>query len=763
MPRFEAGAPMTVDWGKEQVEVSTIDRELPPASLVDDRNKLVKAGLNSPLASLPEDAWHAIARAAVTPETVALQLRESQDAHTSLLLEEHVDGATLRSVHTRVWLSELFPAIQPRMGQELLAVDDPQVQGVAENGRPQAILRYRYDTPEHLKRHVQQTIAATLYRNSYAESILARRVTRALIVHPVVYEFADGTDPVCVLIARDGITRLASAWKVLAGADSEPEAVAALAADTLFAQHRPTASEPAKPLTQRMALARENRRKRLREEFAREMAGSTAAGEAPSLRAVQIAQSHVVPAYIAVGAEAHERASLSTEDVFDDALRSVLASVHVEFKPWDTAAQNVEVASRALKHVLQGASDSGVQAVYDLAVGRRTPAETPQVYGDEHIPGTGLWRAVLLLHTLTRPAVSEGLRNRAKEIKGDRRMTDKGYAGLLGPIVDHPWRSTKKSAAQQARNAWTNGGVLFKEVQEDGWVPVVTDDFTTLVEPALDGSRDARLTLALAGGTALIADKLLTRNVGSAVSRTRAPGKVPFRSDVHKVVEGLAREGNALGLWTLALAAQRFEDGGLPRNSGWKQLGLPSGRNDQASTGYEHYAVDVDAPDRMRRDDDGGPVPLLEWDVVVASDEVRARQVLGPAAFGEDEPEAGNAHGYGPEAAGGGRRPGAGAPDGTASLGAAPTPDDAEDFLDAPDGERSVEQRIPEARHRLTTHLSSAKTYLDELEKLGQAVSFPPVLGPAERWRDLYDTAGRIFASLQNRADDYADDGAETD
>ncbi|MFE3788904.1 hypothetical protein [Streptomyces goshikiensis] len=745
MPAYTVGAPVTVEWGKQQVEVSTVGHSLPDASDVSERNKLVKAGMRTPLAALPEDAWHALARATATPETVTLQLRESQGTHTSLLLEEHVDGATLRSVHTRVWLSELFPAIQPRTGQELLAVDDPQVKGMAEEGKPQAILRYRYESLTHLKRHVQQTISTTLYRNSYAESILARRVTRALIVHPVIYDFDDGTESVCALVARDGITRLASAWKVLAGPDSDPESVADLAVDTLLAQYSLSVNEPAKPLTQRMALGRQSRRKLLRDEFTREING-VGANEPPPLRAIQIAQSHLVPAHITVGAQAHERASLNAEDVFDDALRSILASVHVEFKPWDTAAQNVEVAGRALKRVLHGGSggrtvEDGMHAVYELGIGLRPASDTPHVYGNPSIPGNGLWRAIQLLHTLTRPAVFEELRSRAKEIKGDRRMSDKGYAGLLGPIVDYPWRSSKKSAAQQARNAWSNGGILFKEVLEDGWAPIVTDDFTKLVEPALKGSRDARLTLALAGGTALIADKLLTRNVGSSVGRTRTPGKVPFRGDVHKIIEGLAEQGNELGFWTLALAAQRFEDGRLPRNSGTRQqLGLPDDQEAEAASAYQHLVVDLEAHDRILREG-SEPVMLLEWDVVVASNPKRARQVLEPSADDGSDGE------------------GAEVNDGSA----ASTPwsagamEDANDASHATrDMEVPVEQQIQDRRRVLINCLTDAKTCVDELEGLGQAVTFPPLFGPADHWVGLRDTALHVLNSIQNHEGDYA-------
>ncbi|MFD7836960.1 hypothetical protein [Streptomyces sp. NPDC059761] len=744
MPTSPTASPIVVDWGKEKVEVSTVDRDLPDASEVDDRGKLVKAGLNSAMVSLPEDAWHAVARAAVAPETVALQLRESQDARSSLLLEEHVDGATLGSVHSRLWMSELFPAIQPRTGQELLKVADPRVEGVAEDGKPQAILRYRYESLSHLRKHIEQTIEATLYKNTYAESILARRVTRALIVHPVIYDFEDGTESVCGLITRDGITRLASAWKVLAGPDSDPEEVAALAADVLVAEQRPSANEPVKPLTQRMALARENWRKNKRAQFVREIA-SVGADDAPPLSAIQIAQSYVVPAHIAVGVLAHDRATaLNAEEVFDDAVRSILASVHVEFKPWDSSAQNVEVVSRALKRVLLGRSHDGLEPVYELAVGRRKASETPDVYKDRRLPGTGLWRAVLLLHTLTRPAISEELRNRSKEIKGERRMTDKGYASLLGPIVDHPWRSTKQGAAQQARNAWTNGGALFKEILADGWSPMVTDDFTTLVEPALSGNRDARLTLALAGGTALIADKILTRNVGSAVGRSRAPGKVPFRADPHKVVEGLARQGNALGLWTLAFAAQRFEDGRLPRNSGTRQaLGLPGDPSSEAAGEYQHLVVDLDADDRILRED-GEPVLLLEWDIVVASDEEKARLVLGPPDDLDDGD--GDVGGGGDAGSGGG---GSGLEGEATGEG------------DESVGEPEPPREIREVRRLFGARLSDAKELLDELKALGEGVTLPPVFGSEDKWNTLRDAALHIVSVIESHKDDYRREGPE--
>ncbi|MFI2609890.1 hypothetical protein [Kitasatospora sp. NPDC018619] len=728
----ESAGPITIAWGKEEIVVSQVSRPLPEPSGVDDRRKLVRAGLASREAVLPEDSWHVLARACAAPELVALQLRPT-DSGASLLLEEHVDGATLRSVHSRIWLSELFPGIQPRTGQEDYGVPDPKVIGMAAGDQPQSILRYRYRNANHLKDHVWQTIYATIGLNSYEESILARQVTRALIVHPVIFEFEDGTEPISALLARDGITRLASAWKVLAGPGTSADAVADRAVQALFSEAKQPASEPVKSQTQLMALGREAYRKALRAEFAKEWAG-----EQPSSRAVQIAQTFLVPAHIAVGVRADANGVLSAAETFDDAMRSILASVHVEFKAWDDAAQNLEVATRALKLVAQTkgvewGEEEGLKRVYDLAVGRVDEQETPLVYGDAAIPGTALWRAVRLLHTFTRPGLYTALHNRAKEIKGDRRMSTKGYAGLLGPVVDVPWRTGKKSATKQARNAWSNGGVLCKDVLADGWLPVQTEDFTSLVEPALKGDRDARCTLAVAGGIALIADKLLTRNVGSAVAKVPGPGKVPFRADVNVVIGGLAEEGNELGLWTLALAAQRFQAGKLPLNSDLrKELGLSADTDT-----YQHVRVDLAAPDRIARDEDGAEVLLTAWDVVWASDEQRALKMTAPSVFSKlSDPEVP-------------WRP------------ALSTAEPAED------SGLPVLQQMAGARRAFAESLSDALSQLDMLLKLGEQVSTHDLFGGSEQWAEMHECAleigNRLWAVKPNDADSEDDDSHDED
>ncbi|MGW1325053.1 hypothetical protein ACWD64_21235 [Streptomyces antibioticus] len=610
---------LEVLWDGDPIRVTNVARHLPLESTENDITAVVAAGHTNPSMWLPDKSWEAIARATTRPDALTVQLQPTRDEPYGPLMVENVEGATLRSIVTRVLLSELFPGPQPRTGMEVSEVADPQVHGIVHQGRPGAVAQYRYESLSHLRKHVWQTIYATLSLNSYATSILRRSVTRNLITHPVEIAFEDGTETMHVLVVRDGITRLASAWAVLAGDGADPAETATLASETLVGG----VSTAGEDLGQRLAAGRAQWRQKLRDEFDTELKGL-----APGLRAAQIAQSYVVPAQIAVGVEGHEGRVLSPEDIFDDAIRSILASVHVEFQQWNDAAQNVEVITRALKRIIQQDDPrwktAELQAVYGLAVGRIPVEDLPNVFGREPAPPrTALWRAVYLISALTQPDLLDLLKDEAKAIKGGQRMSMKGFGELLGPIIDLPWRAKKKLVTKQARNAWNNGGVLSKDVTQ-GWTPRATEDFTTLIEPALNGDDDARCTLAVAGGVALIADKLLTRNVGSSLGAKKEKGGVPFRADVHKVIEGLSRRDNKIGLWTLALAANTFRGDDLPQNSVPKQS--LTGREPAASTEppYVYFKVDLDAADHIARDANGVPLPLYEWDVVAASDPERA-------------------------------------------------------------------------------------------------------------------------------------------
>ncbi|WP_158801351.1 hypothetical protein [Streptomyces sp. NRRL S-37] len=599
----------------EEFTVSGFERTLPSPSSAAERSQLVKAGLAADGASLDEDAWHAVARAIISPEAAAAQLR-SPKGQASALIEEHVEGATLRSLHTRVWLTELFPGHQPRTSQGALPVDDPEVYGdVDEHGRPYARVVYRYRDRKHLHAHLAQTIEQTRHANPnpYDRSILARRITRAVIAHPCRLEFADGSEHIDVLAVRDGITRVTSAWALLTGGEAPyADDIAATALEVLSAEKPQRRGAAEKALSQRMALGRQEALNGFLAEFQRGVNEAQ-----PTDRSVRLGQTLVVPAQITVGVHRHGSAGLSAEEVFDDAVRSILASIHVEFRHWEAAAQNVEVGTRAISRVrLPGLPQNNLlDGIIGLALGRRKPADLPDIFHDGSIPGTPLWRAVYLVHFLTRPDVFEQVKKFAKDIKGTSKMKTSGYAELLGPVIDLPWRGYKAGSLQQARNAWANGGVLTKGVMSD-WRPVPTADFTELVKQALNGNDSARQTLAVAGGIALIADKIITRNVGSAVGRT-----VPFRANTDQIIAGLADSEE--GLWTLAFAARAFDAERECLNSFTDTQLLA--RN--TATMYSIPAVDLTAEDKIRKDAGGvAAEPLDQWRVVTVSDPDRARE-----------------------------------------------------------------------------------------------------------------------------------------
>ncbi|MEW2346279.1 MULTISPECIES: hypothetical protein [unclassified Streptomyces] len=615
MPKLSPAHSFEVTWGPDSLRVTNIPAELPADSTEPQIQSIDAAGKSRTDTWQPEEVWKALGRGSVEPDKTAHTLTSDETAHADLLTPEHVEAATLRTLTTRVLLSELFPGPQPRTAVDAAEVPDPQICGVAHEGRPVALLRYQYDNLKHLRDHVWHTLHTTLSRNSYAASILTRSVSRPLVTHPVEITFGDGTESLHILVVRDGITRLASAWSVLAGHTADSGAVATLATNALFGGTGIPSHSAG--LGQRLAEARTRWRQQLRTEFREEIAGT------PTLRAAQIAQSYAVPAQITLGVEGHLGHTLPTEDIFDDAMRSVLASIHVEFKEWDAPAQNIEVITRALTRVIQQDdprwNTAELQDVHHLALGRVQSADLPQVFGGENPPpGTDLWRAVYLISAMTKPDLLELLKDQAKAIKGGQRMSMKGFGELLAPIIDLPWRQPKSHVLKQARNAWANGGVLSGDVTKS-WTPRPTSDFAELVAPAMNGDDDARCTLAVAGGVALIADKLLTRNVGSSLGRPKEKGGVPLRLDVHKAIEGLSRPDNELGLWTLALAANAFRSSGLPQNSVTRQslTGAAPAQADESP--YVYFKADLAAKDHLARNTDGVPVRLYEWDVVAAA------------------------------------------------------------------------------------------------------------------------------------------------
>jgi hypothetical protein len=196
------------------------------------------------------------------------------------------------------------------------------------------------------------------------------------------------------------------------------------------------------------------------------------------------------------------------------------------------------------------------------------------------------------------------------------RLRSRTYTSHLATLIDGPWRRAKAHSERQARRAWANGGALPGSFLQTTWDPVPVKNFLDLVDDADAGNVDARRTLQVAGGVALIADKLLMSNVGSAMES----GVVPFRSDVDAVIEGLATTRR--GLCLLAHAANAFDPDRQALNS-FTRTELNTLPEDVLGKSYTVPLPSPKHPERPALDKAGNVARLKPWDVVAFSDPVR--------------------------------------------------------------------------------------------------------------------------------------------
>ncbi|MGH3809992.1 MAG: hypothetical protein ACRDRU_25900, partial [Pseudonocardiaceae bacterium] len=510
----------------------------------------------------------------------------------------------------------LWPLLQPRTEAESLTVDRPRIAGALNStGDPQALLVLTFRNLQHLADYMHQTITHTRRTgNDYAASILSRRVGRPVLAHVVRLEFEDGSQPLTVLAVRDGITRLVSAMAARLGRKPSSDDVAQQMIRELLTTLPPRAGK-APDASQDYARGRERVAGDLRARFAAGVASGV-----PTEDAVRIGQTFTLPAQIYVGVQATPTGMLPTEEIFSEAMRAVLGSIHTEFRSWDPAAQAIDVGERALlraQHV--GYLDADV---VKLAIGTLGHEHTSQVFGNDAIPDTALWRGVYLISALSQPRAFDGIKEQLRSLLGMTKIQNKRFVGYLGPLIDVPWRSSKSRSLQQARRAWSGGGPIPFNLLGTDWEPVPTEDFLSLVPRALNGDVNARRTLQVAGGIALVADRLLASNVGSALQS----GMVPFRAEPNDIAAGLSSRDNEAGLYQLAYAAQTFQSD-KPAVNSFSDRDFSRDQNLPAAV-YVVPAIDPEKPSIVLTDGAGQPRPLTQFEVVRLSDPDRAAKAI---------------------------------------------------------------------------------------------------------------------------------------
>jgi hypothetical protein len=674
----------TLDIGDDEpLTISNFQHQLPEATTAKSRSAFVRAAEAAAL--LDEDGRHALARALVKPDAAVPLIK------SNLLINETLEAATLTQVPGHVWTHELWPLLQPRTEAESLTVERPKINGsLGPDGAPHAILTLTFHGTQHLADYLHQTITHTGRTGmDYAPSILARRVGRPVLAHVVRLAFEDGTPGFSVLAVRDGITRLFSSVAARLGRSPKDDEVAQQMIADLLATVPPRAGkEP--DASQDHARGREKVASDLRARFN----AGVASGE-PTEDAVRIGQTFTLPAQTYVSVQTAHNGNVPSDQVFAEAIRAVVGSIHTEFRGWDVAAMAVDVGERALQRA-QYAGDLQPDVVR-LATGVLDFTHTPEVFGDSRIPRAAIWRAVYIVHALTQQQAFNGIKEQLRSLLGMTNIQKKRFIGYLGPLVDVPWRASKARSLVTARRAWTAGGPIPHALLGANWEVVPTDDFLTLVPLALEGDIDARRTLQVAGGIALVADRLLTSNTGSAVEW----GTVPFRAEPQDVIANLGAPNNKAGLYQLAYAAQAFSADVPAVNSFTKrdfadESKLPPGV-------YVVPQVDDTDPEKVKVDGTGSPVGLTQFEVVTTSNPERARKAITDKQSSRKE-----SSGYVPPASNG--------------------------------------EKAKQIRWQLLNGLKTVQDMLGELETLIQSgdPAVGPALSPHEFWSRLSATGNKV-------------------
>ncbi|MGY1697035.1 hypothetical protein ACI780_19205 [Geodermatophilus sp. SYSU D00814] len=681
--------PATLDvGGEEPLVIVNFTGSLPEPSSAKTRGVLVRALETAGL--LSEDGRHAVARALVQPELGGMLVKNG------LLTSATVETATLDQLPGPVMTTELWPLLQPRTEAEGLPVPRPQVTGALDDeGYPMAELVLTYKNMQHLVDHLHQTITHTFHTGAdYEPSILSRRVGRAVLGHVARLDFEDETPSFHVIALRDGITRWVRSISARMGGKPSADEVAKQGISDLLATQPPRAGKAPDPSIDH-ARGRDRVAADLRTRFTAGMATGS-----PTEDAVRIGQTFTMPAEIYVGVHAALTTTLPPTEVFPESIRAVVASIHTEFRGWDEAAKSIDIGERALTRALHGRHLH--PDVVKLATGALGPECTSKVFGNSAIPDTALWRAVYLIHAFTQPIAFAKIKDQLRSLTGKTIIRNKAYAGYLGPLIDVPWRTTKARSLQSARRAWNGGGPVPHALYGADWEPVPTSDFLSLVPRALNGDANARRTLMVAGGVALVADGLVGSNIGSALQS----GEVPFRANPNDVIAELGHQDNKAGLYQLAHAAQAFQADAAAINSFSKRDFKDGGKLPENS--YAVPVVDPDQPETTLVDGTGQAELLERGEVVRLSDPERAAR-----AMAEQQEE---------QARSGGFR----MPEGTPG------------------------QQASSYRQALRKELESAVDLLESLLRLAATGdgAVGPALGTKDDWRQLSTMGSKISALI---------------
>ncbi|MFE8937501.1 hypothetical protein ACFYNX_08425 [Streptomyces sp. NPDC007872] len=491
--------------------------------------RLRRALQDNPRVNLSTEAIEAAAGLFADPSRAARTVAYD-DGHDSLNVQV-AGSATLYVLEGMAYADALLPVLgNPRISHLAQAPSMPSSHASADSPSsappssgmyasdgttPLAQLRVRYGRIEDACRVIRTTVKETLKQPGadYSDSILVNGVMAPVEAVLVEMSYADGSPPSVVPALYDGTSRCTSAAKTRHGLGTHSA--------------QDLQDEIADSFAAALTLSTRTRRTR----YAKSAQAVNAALERSNLTMPVLRErmTRLVPVRLVVGAEFPPDATAST---LPDAVATVQSARHISVNPWSEPAQDLMTAERIVSHLNRQGLVPG--AFVDL-VNEETlrDSDVEQLFG----AGTAalvrydrtdwvdpLWRAAKIAHTLTRPAVFEEAKRFVRSDRGLSSVRTERYAGYLGVVIDMSFRFYKPKTTPVARRAWRDGGVLSRDVF-DPWELVVASA-AELRARTLKDEADARLTLQVLTGTALIADGLLTPDSGVKVSS----GRVPYRS-----------------------------------------------------------------------------------------------------------------------------------------------------------------------------------------------------------------------------------------
>ncbi|MFB6660934.1 hypothetical protein ACFCXL_01040 [[Kitasatospora] papulosa] len=238
-------------------------------------------------------------------------------------------------------------------------------------------------------------------------------------------------------------------------------------------------------------------------------------------------------------------------------VESLVAGEHLEKNPWTPDAMWHNIANQVLDVLVARGELNRDEADVIAAV---TPlSDLPDVIG---CPSPSpIWRCVYAAYRLTSGRAFGETKYEIRNIMARRAVTTKQFSFMLGVVIDRdvrrvknrkaPGATRKPATLQTARNAFGDGGFLTDSVPGKRWAPVYQSP-DVLLELALAGDSNARITLMIGGGYALIMDGYLTRDRESKFFE----GSAPFRGSPPAILSDLVSHEH--GLRMLATAWERW-------------------------------------------------------------------------------------------------------------------------------------------------------------------------------------------------------------